>query len=78
MGIEGIGSGMLRKAMLLSGSNMLAWLGHVAKVDLVGIWTVLGGQGIGEAGPRAVVPTFDGGQPGGFDRVTCSGMEVCH
>ena len=60
------------------GSNVLPRLRLVTKMGLIGIRTVLGGQGICEARPRAVVAKLDGQQPGRFDRVARRGMEVRH
>ena len=53
----------------------MAGLGHVSLVDAVGVRAVIRGQFVGEAGPRGVVSSFNGGKPGGLDWVPSSGME---
>ena len=42
----------------------------------VAVWEILGGVGVGEAGPVGLVARFDGGRPGGLDRKAGGGVEV--
>ena len=39
-------------------------------------WAILGGIGVGKAGPGGVVAGFDGSEPGGLDRKADGGVEV--
>ena len=39
-------------------------------------WEILGGIGVGKAGPGGVVAVFDGGETGGLDGKAGGGVEV--
>ena len=39
-------------------------------------WKILGGIGVGEAGPGELIASFDGGEPGGIDGKAGGGVEV--
>ena len=44
--------------------------------DCVAGWAILGGIGVGKAGPGGVVAGFDDGEPGGLDGKADGGVEV--
>ena len=55
-------------------SDVLALLGEVAHDRLVGVGTILGRIGVGEALEGVAVAGFDGVQPGLFDRKAKTGV----
>ena len=49
---------------------------EVALDGYVAGWEILGGVGVGKAGPGGVVAGFDGGEPGRLDGEAGGGVEV--
>ena len=52
----------------IGGADALLGLREVVLDGFVAGWAILGGIGVGKAGPGRVVAGFDGGEPGGLDR----------
>ena len=60
----------------LGGADTLLGLREVALDGFISGWAIIGGIGVGKAGPGGVVASFDGGEPGGLDGKGGSGVEV--
>ena len=60
----------------IGGANALLGLRGVSLDGFVSGWEILGGIGVGKAGPGGVVAGFDGGEPGGIDGKSVGDVEV--